>query len=145
MSLWKDVKKTVKDGFTVATEKTEEYTKIAKVKVEILTTKKDLDKSYRDLGKKAFDHLASDKKTALAQSSGVKELLDQIKTYKTEIHDNEAEIEKIKKEADGKSKAKNQSVKPEAKPEPAPVKKSAPKAKKTPAKKVAAKKTPVKK
>jgi len=168
MSIWNDVKKTVKEGFTVATEKTEEYTKIARVKVDILAKKKDLDRAFRDLGEKAFDHLNAGKKTPLGQGSDVKTLIEQIQTLKKAIKDKEAEIEKIKKEAEGKAKskpapAKPASAKPEEKPKsksgqtkPAPAKpetkskaapaqKSATKPKSAPAKKPAAKKAPEKK
>jgi hypothetical protein len=134
MSMWNDVKKTVKDGFVIATEKTEEYTKIAKVKVDILTKKRDLDKAYHDLGEITYTHLTSGEKASLAQDKGVKALLDTIKRCQNEITNKEAEIEQIKKAAESKSKAKA-TAKSEMEPEAAPDRQAPPASRKAPAKK----------
>lgn len=145
MSLWNDVKKTVKNGLDVATEKTEEYTKIAKIKVDILTKKKDLDKSFRELGEKAYNHMTSGKKTALMESSGVKGLIDRIKKLQKEIRDKATEIGEIKKKAESKSRTKSEPVKTATKPVTASPQKATSKAEKAPVKQPATRNKPVKK
>lgn len=143
MSFWNDLKKTVKEGFTVATEKTEEYTKIAKVKVDILSRKKDLDKAFRDLGELVYDSASSGKKMDPAQDKDAKALMDTIRTCKQDIKGKEAEIEAIKKEAEFRAQKQSEPAdKPKAEKESAPAPKPAAKPKKkAPAKKTAAKKT----
>ena len=52
--LWEDIKKKLKEGVTVAAEKTEEYTKIGKVKVEILNINRNIDKTFTNLGREVY-------------------------------------------------------------------------------------------
>jgi len=95
---WNDLKKTLKDGFNVAAEKTEEYTKIGKIKVEILNIKRNIDKAYGDLGKEVFGLLSKGKDEGLSANAKVKEFLCKSKSMTKEINDKEALVEKIKEE-----------------------------------------------
>lgn len=101
-SLWEDVKKTFKEGVSIAAEKTEEYTKIGKVKVEILNIKRNIDKSFTDLGRGVYTHIAGGRKTDVAEAEKVKKLVAEIKDLKASLKAKEAEIEAIKKEASSK-------------------------------------------
>ena len=105
MAKWDDIKLVLKEKFSFAAEKTEEYTKIGKVRVEILAVKKNLEKAYRKLGEESYVVLGKDKKNALLNNEGVKELMKEIKTLQTTIKDKEKEIESIKEEGDKASES----------------------------------------
>ena len=105
-SFWDDLKKTVKDGFSFAADKTEEYTKIGKVKVDIVNTKQTLNKTYRELGELIHPLLKKDKQSSFAKNTKIKSLSTQIDNLKKSIKEKETEIETIKKEAEEKEKKK---------------------------------------
>ncbi len=98
--LWEDVKKTVKEGVTVVVEKTEEYGKIGKVKVEILKLKTDRDKAFRELGNEVYNLVKKDKALASAQNEKMKKTVSKIDSLIKSLKSKENEIEKIKKEAE---------------------------------------------
>lgn len=104
-TLWEDVKRTVKEGLTVAVEKTEEYGKIGKVKVEILKLERDSDKALRDLGNEVYGLTKKDKALADAQNDKIKKIISKIDNLKKSLKAKESEIETIKKEAGKKAKA----------------------------------------
>ena len=106
-TFWNDLKNTLKTGFNVAAEKTEEYTKIGKLKVDIMNLKRTLDKHYTDLGKEAFELINKGKEGDFSTNAKVKGFVGKIKELSKTIKDKDAEIEKIKaehakKEADKK-------------------------------------------
>lgn len=96
MAKWDQIKGVLKEKFSSAAEKTEEYTKIGKVKVEILSVKKNLDKTYRGLGEETFNFLGKDKKNTLLENEAVQNYMKEIKALQASIKQKEAEIEAIK-------------------------------------------------
>ena len=110
-TLWEDIKKTVKEGVTVAVEKTEEYGKIGKVKVDILKLERERDRAFKDLGNEMYTAIKKDKALAAAQSEKMKKMVSKIDTVIKNLKSKENEIKKIKKEAEKQNK---KSVKPPA-------------------------------
>jgi len=110
-SLWEDIKKTVKEGFSTAAEKTEEYTKIGKLKVDILNIKRNIDKTYTDLGRDVYSLIKGAQKNDLAKNEKVAKHIKQIDELKAKLKAKEAEIDAVRKE----SAAKEQ---PDVEPEP---------------------------
>jgi hypothetical protein len=105
-TFWQDVKSSVKKGVSTAADKTEEYGKIGKVKLDIMNLNKQLDKTFKDLGEKAYETLKAKSKANLADDSAVKDMVAKIDELKKNVIDKEAEIEKIKAEADTKKETK---------------------------------------
>lgn len=97
-SLWEDIKKTVKQGVSVAAEKTEEYTKIGKLKVEIMNMKRNLDKAFAELGREAYTNLKGSKKGDLTKNEKITELLSKIDDQKAALKGKEDEIETLRQE-----------------------------------------------
>ena len=104
-SLWDDIKKKVQEGVAVAADKTDELRKIGKVKVDIIGVKRSLDTGYKDLGMAVHDFISSGKKGDLKQDSKVKELVTAIDGFVASLVEKEAEIEKIKQDAEAKKAA----------------------------------------
>ena len=127
-TLWEDIKRTVKQGVSVAAEKTEEYTKIGKIKVEILNVNRTIDKTYAEIGKEVFGLIDKGKKAEVVESEKVKKLVSKVKEQKALLKKKEAEIEAIKKEAEKGEEPEKPPA--EAKPATAAKKSSATTAKK---------------
>ncbi|HEX9933835.1 MAG TPA: hypothetical protein VGB38_01460 [bacterium] len=106
-SLWDDIKKKVQEGVSVAADKTEEFRKIGKIKVDIIGIKRSLESSYKDLGMAVHEHLSSGKKGDLKQVGPVKDLVSAIDGFRENLSQKEAEIERIKKEAAAKKSAES--------------------------------------
>jgi hypothetical protein len=96
-SIWDDLKKSVKDGLSVAAAKTEEYTKIGKVKLDLMNLNKNLNAAYHDLGVTVFGQVSGGAKTSASQDPKVLEHVGQIEKLLTDIRDKEKEIEEIRK------------------------------------------------
>jgi hypothetical protein len=106
--VWEDIKKSVKQGLTFAADKTEEYTKIGKVKLDVLNLKRDIEKNFKEMGMEVFDLLGQAKKVNIADNAKVKELADKIIELRKTLEVKEAEIEKIKEEAKDKDAERKQ-------------------------------------
>jgi hypothetical protein len=106
--LWEDVKKSVKQGLTIAADKTEEYTKIGKVKLDVLNLKRDIEKTFKEIGMEVFDLLGQPKKANIGENAKVKELANKIVDLRKALELKEGEIEKIKDEARGKEAERKQ-------------------------------------
>ena len=73
--LWERISKSFVNGVTVAAEKTEEFTKLGKAKLEILNTKRKISKSFTELGGITYDAIKTNKTEELSKKSEVKELV----------------------------------------------------------------------
>ena len=106
--LWEDIKKKLKEGVTVAAEKTEEYTKIGKVKVEILNINRNIDKTFTNLGREVYTLIDKKKGAEISKNKKVVELVAKIKDLKSSLAAKEAEIEAIKREASSKDREESE-------------------------------------
>jgi hypothetical protein len=96
-SIWDDLKKSVKDGLSVAAAKTEEYTKIGKAKLDLMNLNKNLNTAFHDLGVTVFGQASGGVKTAASQDPQVREHVGRIEKLQQDIRDKEKEIEEIRK------------------------------------------------
>ena len=86
-NLWDRIKNVVLDGVTVAAEKTGEYTKLGKVKIDILNTKRKISKSFTELG--ALTYEASNQGTIDKLGNS-----DEFQAQTTALKSLEAELDK---------------------------------------------------
>lgn len=121
-NLWKDIKENVKQWSTAAIEKAEEvskmavektgdFTKISKIKLDIRQVQKDIDDVFEDLGRYVYLHF-KEKNTASFKMNN--EFLDSVKKIddlKLKIKAFENEIDSIKKEVEKAQPVKNPSSK----------------------------------
>jgi hypothetical protein len=94
---WEDLKKTVKDGLSTAAAKTEEYTKLGKGKLDLMSLNKGLNNAFQELGVEVFTQLTEGGKGSVPQNPKVKELIERILQAKKAVADKEKEIEAIRK------------------------------------------------
>lgn len=112
-SIWDDIKKTVKESATVIKEKTEEYSKIGKLRYEIMGIDKKIEKETAELGTHVYKLIRQKKATPLEKNKEVINSIKSIDELKKERMTKEKEIDKVKKEIQEgqKEKSKGQSSK----------------------------------
>ena len=88
-NLWEKIRKSVLEGASVAAEKTEEYTKLGKVKLEILNTKRKISKTFTELGGIVYDSVKEGKSKEVMDSSKVENLIKTLKELEADLAKNE--------------------------------------------------------
>ncbi|MFQ6112762.1 MAG: hypothetical protein ACE5NG_01595 [bacterium] len=113
-NLWDDITKTIKQGVDTVVEKTEELTKIGRIKVDILNIKRRIEKNFTELGGRVYHLIAEQNKTQIADDKAVNHVIEQIKNLEKELEQKNAELAKVRTKGESKEKAK-----PAPKPKPA--------------------------
>lgn len=96
-SFWNDLKKTVQHGLKVVVSKTEEYTQIGKIKVEIIQLQHNLKQAYQELGREVYSKILKTTKTSLSKDAKVCALVSKIQKLEQELKEKEKELELAKK------------------------------------------------
>lgn len=94
-TLWDDIAKTIRDSVDTVVSKTEELTKIGKIKVDIINIKRNIEKQFAELGGTVY-HLIDDKKTSIASNADVKTIVEKIKKFEKQLNAKNEELEKMK-------------------------------------------------
>ena len=103
--LWEKIKKSVMEGVTTAAEKTEEYTKIGKAKLDILAVKRKISKNFTELGGIVYDGVKDKKGEAALKSDKVKVLMEKLNKLDEDLDKKEAALEEMMKKESKKEKA----------------------------------------
>ncbi len=96
-NLWEKIKKSLANGVSIAAEKTEELTKLGKVKIEILNTKHKVSKAFTELGGIAYESIKTGKTKDFGESAEVKKLVNTIKKLEAELDKKEESYKDLKK------------------------------------------------
>jgi|GEM_PF-1360618 len=98
MGFWDDLSRVFKRGVSVVAKKTDEYTKIGKIKVDIIGIKRDIDKQFTLLGGKVYQLIAEENNTKIASHEDVKEIIDKVKDLNHQLSQKKEELEKVREE-----------------------------------------------
>ncbi len=146
-SLWDDIRKTVKDGINVVTDRTDEYAKIGRIKVDIAGINHNISKLFSELGGRVYHLYSTGEGQKIMKDTEVVNLLTRIKAQEDKLRKNENDIKRIKKEKEQERKKKSVASEAKgktaeaAKSPAAPAEKSAAKTAAKPATKPAPKKS----
>ena len=102
--LWERIRKSVAEGVTVAAEKTEEYTKLGKSKLEILNTKRRISKGCTELGGIIYDSIKAGNTEEILKSNIVEDLIENLKQLESELDSKEQNFEDMKKKPEKEEK-----------------------------------------
>ena len=94
--LWEKVKKSLTDGYNVAAEKTEELTKLGKLKIDILNTKRKISKQFTELGGTVYEASKDGKTTQVMKTPEVEAIMSSIKTLEEELSEKEKAFDAMK-------------------------------------------------
>ncbi|MBN2417525.1 hypothetical protein JXO52_16935 [bacterium] len=98
-SLWDDLKKTLLDGVNTAADKTEEYTRIGKIKVDLLNLNRKLDQTYKALGREVYVRVSDGKRIDAHNDDGISYFIEKINHITAAITKNEKAIVDIREQA----------------------------------------------
>ncbi len=105
-NLWDDIAKTIREGVDTVVEKTEELTKIGKIKIDILNIKRNVEKNFSELGGRVYHLITKEKKTAISADKEATEIIECIKILEKELDDKKSELEKVKSKQSSNSESK---------------------------------------
>ncbi|UCE04343.1 MAG: hypothetical protein JSW07_11975 [bacterium] len=98
MSFWNDLANLFKKGVSTVAKKTDEYTKIGKIKVDIIGIKRDIDKKFNELGGKTYHLIVEENDTKIASAQEVKAIIDTIKNLNLKLDEKKEELKKVREE-----------------------------------------------
>ena len=95
MTLFEKIKKGLIDGFNAASDITTEYTKIGRIKIDMLGVKKEIEEKMLELGGRVYDHAINAKTLNFENQSTINDLVDQIKKLEDELKKCEDDLKRI--------------------------------------------------
>jgi len=119
-----DLKKRFKKGVETVSDRTDEYAKIGKVKVDIAGIKHNIHKLHADLGKRVHELSKKKALNTVAKDGEITDLLERIGVQEKKLQQDENEIERIRKEKEEERKKRTVET---PKAEEAPAKEEKPK------------------
>jgi len=98
MGFLDDVAKLFKRGITVVAKKTDEYTKIGKIKVDLIGIKRDIEKKFTELGGRTYQLIAEQSNTKIATNEEIKTIIDTIKELNEKLRLKKDELDQVRAE-----------------------------------------------
>jgi phenylalanyl-tRNA synthetase alpha subunit len=98
MSFWDDLVNMFKKGVSTVAKKTDEYTKIGKIKVDIIGIKRDIDKKFNELGGKTFQLIAEQGDTKIASNEEAKTIIESIRDLNEKLDQKKQELAMVREE-----------------------------------------------
>ena len=105
-NLWDDIARTIREGVDTVVEKTEELTRIGRIKVDILNIKRNVEKNFAELGGRVYQLISKEKNAAISTDKEAKEIIECIKILEKELDDKKSELAKVKSKPKPKPKPK---------------------------------------
>ncbi|MBU1701857.1 MAG: hypothetical protein KJ970_13010 [Candidatus Eisenbacteria bacterium] len=93
------LKRQIREIYSVASVKTEEYARIGKKRLDILSLSRDVAREKRSLGERVYELSQRDDTESILPDVTVKAIIGRIRKLEVEIGELEAEISKIREEA----------------------------------------------
>lgn len=98
MTLWENIKKSLIEGLQSASDKTSEYTKIGRIKIDILGLKKEIEEKLVELGGRLYHLAAEDNRYDVKDEKEIIHLIEKIKKLEEELEKYDEELKRIKKD-----------------------------------------------
>ena len=95
MTLFEKIKKGLIDGFNAASDITSEYTKIGRIKIDILGVKKEIEEKMLELGGRVYDNVINANTYNFKDVSAVTDLIEQIRKLEDELKKCEDDLKRI--------------------------------------------------
>lgn len=84
-NVWEKIRKRVFEGVNAAAEKTEEYTRMGKAKLDVLAVKRKMAKLHTDLGAHIYQSVKDGKTDGVFESETVKNMVNELRDMETEL------------------------------------------------------------
>lgn len=125
-SVLDEILEKIKEGVSVIADRTDEYTKIGKLKVEMVNLKRNIEATFTALGGRVYRFLVEDGKIDATEDKEIQGYVEKIKTLEKELTEKKEKIEAVRQQkkderterAAEKAKQKEAQAEAKAKPEP---------------------------
>jgi hypothetical protein len=107
-SLLDDIRDGIRDGIELFVDKTEEYSKIGKLNVEILGIKRNIEKLLADIGGRVYEVLKVDATKKLVADEELLQLVESAKQLELKLQAKKAEISQVKEEKEKERKEREE-------------------------------------
>ncbi|MBN1540500.1 hypothetical protein JW992_00005 [candidate division KSB1 bacterium] len=107
-TLFEDLRDGLRDGIDFIVDKTDEMSKIGKLKIDMLSTKRNIEKLFTELGGDVYEKLSGRKKVDLQTDEGIKKMIADIKELEKSLDEKKNEIKKIKQEKEDQRKTRGE-------------------------------------
>jgi hypothetical protein len=97
--IWERVKSGLVDGYKLVSEKTEELTKIGRLKLDIIATKRDIEKTMIELGGRVYHKADKKEMINLDKDTALQDLVRKIKKYEQKLKKLNDEINHIQNQS----------------------------------------------
>jgi hypothetical protein len=95
-TMWKKVKTNIVKGYHSVSEKTGDITKIGRLKLEIIATKRDIEKAFIELGGRVYQSFVNNTKDEILGDKAVLKLVDLIEEKEKSLKEIEDKVEQIR-------------------------------------------------
>ncbi len=95
-TVWKNIKKGVTDGYKSLSNKTDEMTKIGRLKLEKIAIKRDIEKAFIELGGRFYHAVQKKKHKEFSSEEEVTQLIKAIKNKELKLKSLEEKIEQVR-------------------------------------------------
>ncbi len=100
MSLWEKIKKGLLEGLQAATDMTTEYTRMGRIKIDVLGLEKEIEEKLIELGGRVYHNAVEKNIFTIKTDKEIQQLLAQIKELEEELKEYEEELKRLR-ENDG--------------------------------------------
>jgi hypothetical protein len=94
-AFWESLKKNLQQGVRSVSEKTDELTKIGRLKIEVIALKRDIEKLFVELGGRVYDILQNKSKVSISKDEEIKKLVEKVEKFEKKLQELEERIQNI--------------------------------------------------
>ncbi|MBD3223612.1 MAG: hypothetical protein GF313_02715 [Caldithrix sp.] len=87
MSLWETIKKGLVDGLHSASDLTSEYTHQGKIRIAIISVKKEIEEKFIELGGRVYHSIEEDNQKNVTTDKNIQQLIEQLKELEEELYE----------------------------------------------------------
>lgn len=104
----------IREGLELVVDKTEEYSKIGKLKVDIFGIKRNIEKQFVELGGRVFELMTAATPTDINADEECRKIVETVKSLETQLQEKEVEIAKVKADKEKERRERQEARKHEA-------------------------------
>ncbi len=98
MSLLEKLKKGFRTGWQSASDKTSEYTRMGRIKIDMLGIKKEIEEKFIELGGRVYHNATQTQQFNIKKDKMLMQIIEQLKELENELSAYEGNLKEVKKE-----------------------------------------------
>jgi len=102
-TFWQKLKLGISEGYQTLSDKTEELTRIGRLKLEIIAVKRDIEKGFIELGGRVYQSFQEKNKDHILTDQTILNLINDIERKESALTDLEEKVDMIRNQKDEES------------------------------------------